>query len=229
MKKLAESKYLIPSSIVVAGFLIAVSIYIAQPKGEITDSGFGNNLSATVNNINEVNEDDHVRGNRDAKVSIVEFSDFECPFCSRLHPTISQIVDEYDGEVNWVYRHFPLTSIHSRALGTSIASECVAEFGGNDAFRTLTDRVFENQRELGVELFYEILDELSISRNAFNACAEAEDVVMGIQADFENAREIGARGTPFVVVINEKGETFPFSGALSYEQIRLIVEEALAS
>ncbi len=78
---------------------------------------------------------DHIRGNPDAPVTLVEYSDFECPFCKRFHPTVKRIVDEYGGRVRWVYRHFPLDEIHPvKARREAAAAECAAELGGNDAF-----------------------------------------------------------------------------------------------
>jgi len=90
-------------------------------------------------------ETDHVAGNPDAPITIIEYSDFQCPFCSRAHPTVARVVEESDGEINWVYRHFPLTNIHPAAYPASVASECVAELAGNDAFWVFTDTLFALQ------------------------------------------------------------------------------------
>src|SRR3989338_3572308 len=85
-------------------------------------------------------KEDHIRGNPDAKVSVIEYSDFECPFCKRHHPTMTQIMDAYGDDVNWVYRHYPL-SFHPNAEPSALASECVAEIGGNDAFWGFVDKL----------------------------------------------------------------------------------------
>ena len=82
-----------------------------------------------------------VQGDENAPVTIVEFTDYECPFCARFHPTMDQIVDEYGGRVAWVYRHFPLPS-HPKAEPLARGSECITELGGNDAFWVYTDYVF---------------------------------------------------------------------------------------
>lgn len=95
-------------------------------------------------NIQPVNESDHVRGKKDARISLIEYSDFECPFCARIHPRIQRVLDEYPNDVNWVYRHFPL-SIHRNAGPAAIASECVAQLKGNDAFWEFGDELFANQ------------------------------------------------------------------------------------
>lgn len=85
-------------------------------------------------------ERDHILGDRSARVAIIEYSDYECPFCHRVHPTYKQIMDQYDGKVMWVFRHFPL-AFHPEAMPLAIASECVASLKGNDAFWKFTDDV----------------------------------------------------------------------------------------
>lgn len=234
MNELAERKnkmhaYLIPASIIVAGGLIAGAVFFSFNTQTQNTSSFGNNLSPTAENIQPVTESDHIRGSKDAKVTIVEYSDYECPFCKRIHPTLKQIVEEFAGEVRWVYRHFPLTSIHSRAFAASVASECTARLGGNDAFWVFTDEVFSNQQKLGSSLYEEIVSDLGLSVGTFRSCIGNNEIAESVEKDYQNAIDSGGRGTPFVVVINEKGETFPFSGALPYQQVRSIIESALES
>lgn len=226
----------IPASIVVAGAIIALAIVLSGGGSTTSASssgsdagGFGNNQSATADNIQPVTEADYIRGDRSAGVSIVEFSDLECPFCQRLHPTLTRITDEFDGEVNWVYRHFPLTQIHSRARVASLAAECAGSLGDNDAFWQFIDGAFENQRSLGMDLYLNLAQQAGIDRAAFQQCVDDERHDAAVQTDFQDAIDSGGRGTPFVVVINERGETFPFSGALPYAQIKQIVESAIAS
>lgn len=86
---------------------------------------------------------DHIRGNKKAKVVVIEYSDFQCPFCQRVHPTYKKIVETYGDKVMWVYRHFPL-NFHPKALPAAIASECAYEQGGDDAFWKFTDELFNS-------------------------------------------------------------------------------------
>jgi hypothetical protein len=87
-----------------------------------------------------VSEDgDHVLGNPNAKITIIEYSDYECPFCKQFHPTLERIVKESDGNVKWIYRHYPL---HQNSVERLVAAECVAEIKGNDAFWKYTDLLF---------------------------------------------------------------------------------------
>src|SRR3546814_16796547 len=84
-------------------------------------------------------------GSPDASVKVIEFSDFECPFCKGFHRTMGQVMEEYgqDGKVAWVYRHFPIDSIHSKTRKEAQASECAEELGGNDAVGAYAEKLFE--------------------------------------------------------------------------------------
>lgn len=229
--------FMIPGAIILAGVLIAGAIILSnnplaggQAAGAAVGTGdsFGNNLSAAAENIRPVDDTDHIRGNPDAPITIVEFSDFECPFCARFHPTLKRVLKEYP-QVKWVYRHFPLTSIHGRALGAAVASECAAALGGTDTFWQFTDALIENQHNLGTELYTTLAEDLGISLSQFSLCLDSKEPADAVQADLEDAINSGGRGTPYSVVINEDGELFPFSGALQYEQVQLIIESAIES
>jgi len=128
-------------------FPVSGSIKYAQLSALITEalkneSAFGNSDSLAAENMRPVGVDDHVRGDRSAPVMLVEYSDFECPFCAQFHPTLEKALDDFDGQVAWTYRHFPLTSIHAEALPAALASECAAELGGEDAFWDFADSLF---------------------------------------------------------------------------------------
>ena len=90
-----------------------------------------------------VGDGDYVRGSEDAQVTVIEYSDLQCPFCARHHGTMLQLMSQYEGEVNWVFRHFPLRSIHPQAQRWAEATECAGELGGGDAFWAMSDKIFE--------------------------------------------------------------------------------------
>lgn len=228
----SQNSYVIPGAIVVSGIIIAGALLLTGsnlPNVQGSAANFGNNLSPTAENMRPMDENDHILGSTNAKVSIVEYSDFECPFCKRFHPTVKRIVDEFDGDVRWVYRHFPLTSIHSNALSAAYAAECAAELGGNSIFWEFADGLFENQHALGRDLYIRLASQSGISENKFVNCLDSEKYNEHVQADRENAIDSGGGGTPFSIVTNEKGEVFPFSGALPYEQVKQIIDAALKS
>lgn len=92
-----------------------------------------------------VTDQDHIRGSQDAKVTLVEYSDFDCPFCSRFHTTTQQILEEYDGQVRLVYRDFPIPQLHPNAPKVAEAAECIAAQNGEDAFWSFADAYFETK------------------------------------------------------------------------------------
>tara|TARA_B100000508_G_scaffold59047_1_gene45827 strand:+ start:4318 stop:5124 length:807 start_codon:yes stop_codon:yes gene_type:complete len=108
-------------------------IELARSGGEIEAGDTGK--------VTPVTKDDHIKGSFDAPIKVVEYSDFDCPFCSRFHVSMTAVVENND-DVAWVYRHFPLDQLHPQARAVARASECVAELGGNEAFWTFTDGYF---------------------------------------------------------------------------------------
>jgi protein-disulfide isomerase len=226
----------IPISIIIGGAIVASAIVFSGGgsnqavvnEGQNGGDSFGNSNSATAKNVMPVDANrDHIIGDINAKVTVIEYSDFECPFCSRFHPTLESIIDDFGGEVAWVYRHFPLTSIHSSATGAAVASECVAELLGEDAFWKFTNEAFKNQKTLGNDFYLSAAISLGATESDFTSCINSGRYDQKIAEDTNNAIESGGRGTPFSIVLNDKGEVFPFSGALPYENVRSVVEQAL--
>jgi protein-disulfide isomerase len=133
---------LIPFSIIVAGALVGAGIYLSSKNPPVQSLG-------QIPDIEEINmlpvtDKDHILGNPNAPVVIVEYSDTECPFCKVFHLTMKRIMTEYgtDGKVAWVYRHFPIAELHSKAQKEAEATECVAELGGNEKFWQYLDAIF---------------------------------------------------------------------------------------
>lgn len=188
----------------------------AAPDGEFPETD--------VSIISNVSADDHVRGSKNAEISIIEFSDLECPFCSMVHSTLNQIVNDYNGEVNWIYRHLPLDQIHANAVPAAIASECIAKLGGNDAFWSFIDTIFEKQDQMGNQLYEDTAVSLGISKTAFATCLDSQETLDAVGRDASEAIEANILGTPFSIIISG-GEKIPISGAQPYEAFQSIIEE----
>ncbi len=231
---------MIPLAIVLAGGLIAGAVFFG---GGGSTSNVASNTQPTqavpqptgsTDSVNPITSADHVRGNPDAPVKIVEYSDFECPFCKRFHDTMNQVMDEYgkDGQVAWVYRQFPLDQLHPvKARLEAATSECIAEIGGNDAFWQFSDRFFEltpsnNQTDVDTVL-PQIIGELGLSQSAIDECVASGKYDQHIQDDIDNAVATGGRGTPWSVVIAPNGETFPLSGAQPYNSVKQLIDISL--
>lgn len=235
----AKNSLMVPVAIVIAGVLIAGAVLYSNknPTSSAVTGGDGqgaNEISGSIDDVRPVGEDDHVRGNPNALVQIVEYSDFECPFCKQFHGTMKRVMDEYgkDGKVAWVYRHFPLDQLHPKnARVEAVASECVNEIGGSDAFWKFADRFFEltpsNDQTDVTTVIPQIVQELGIDAQNFADCMNSGKYDQHVESDVANAVETGGRGTPWSIVIAPNGKTFPLSGAQPYASVKQLIDIAL--
>lgn len=216
----------VPGAIIIAGVLIAGAILFGfvYMKGE----GTGTAGKPTTENpkIPAVSADDRVIGNpKTAEITLVEYSDLQCPFCTRFHPVVEQVVKDYGGKVAWVYRHFPLSQIHPEALPAAIASECVGSLRGNDAFFSFVDGVFKNQERIGVALYRELGSKAGISAGDLDACIAKNESEAKIKQQFTDAVAAGGQGTPFTIILDKKGKTLGvIPGALPIEQVKAQID-----
>ena len=229
-----DDKYLIPSAVIVAGFIIAAAVVYSSNSSIFTggvaavgsgdtvkEQNFGNANSPAAQNVASVNGNDHIRGNSKAPVKIIEFSDIECPFCKRFHPTVKQIVDEYKGQVAWVYRHFPLESIHSRARRAAEASECANRQG---KFWEYHDKLFENQQSLDINSLKNYASQIGLDNSKFNTCLDRNEAASKVASDLQQATDAQGRGTPYFVLINKDGETIVVSGAQPWQSFTSAIQ-----
>jgi protein-disulfide isomerase len=238
-ERISKKDMLVPLSIIVAGIFVGVGLYFSggsvqnvagvptptdTPEPEVVD---------TTSKINPVTDADHIKGNPNAPVKIVEYSDFECPFCKRHHETLQGVVDKLGGEtVAWVFRQFPLEQLHPvKAMAAAMGSECVAELGGNDAFWNFTDSYFEetltNNRTDTDTLIPKLALESGVNREAFTECFESQRHKAAIEADIADAVETGGRGTPWSVIIGPTGKTYPVNGAMPASVIEQMIQVAI--
>ncbi len=231
-----QKNMLIPFAIVIAGALIAGSLLYVN-RATISAANQKNNPKGTDTkaisaDIRPIDSTDHILGKPDAPIVIVEYSDLECPYCKEFHQTLRQIMDDYGskGQVAWVYRHFPIVQLHSKAENEAIAAECTASLGGNDAFWKFINKVFEitpannglDPAELPV-----IAKQIGLDTTAFNSCLSAKKYKDRITADFNDAVKNGGEGTPFSVII-AAGQKTPVSGAYPYPAMKSIIDTVLA-
>ncbi|MCH7730233.1 thioredoxin domain-containing protein [Patescibacteria group bacterium] len=182
--------------------------------------------------IPAVSAEDHVKGSRDAQVFLIEYSDLECPFCKRFHPTVQQAVDEYDGQVAWVYRHFPLDTLHSKADKEAEAVECAGELGGDDGFWALLDKIFEatpSNNGLNLDDLPGLAGEVGLNQSSFKDCLDSGRYAERVEADYQGGLASGVTGTPGSFVVNSKGEAWFIPGALPYDSLKVTIDEALGS
>lgn len=164
-------------------------------------------------------------GTSGAKVTIVEYTDFQCPFCGKANTTIEQIMKEYDGKIRLVYKSLPL-SIHDWAEDAAVAGACISE-QNNDAFWTYAHYAFSNQKEITKATLRDKIMALAadnkLDADKLKACLDARSSLPKVQADQKEAASLGFSSTPSFVVNGR-----PLIGALPIEQFRQVIDEALA-
>lgn len=178
----------------------------------------------------ELSDKDYYRGNKNAKVVMVEYSDYECPFCQRFHPTMQQVMKEYSDKVKWVYRHYPL-SFHANAQKAAEAAECVGKLAGNDAFWKFTDLYFERTTTGGTGFALDKLADLGAeagaNKSAVQSCLDNNEMAQKVKDQMAAGTAEGVTGTPGTIIIDAKGNTQLVPGALPFEQIKPMIETAL--
>ncbi len=177
--------------------------------------------------VNPVTDDDHIYGNTDAKISLVEYSDFQCPYCKAFHKTAKSVADSYGDDVNWVYRNYPLSFNEPVASLQAMAGECTAELGGNDNFWVFVDRLYaDNPKD--VEGLTALAVDLGINESEFKTCLESEKYADEIKKDMANGMEAGVQGTPGTIVLNnETGEAVLVAGAQPVSALEIVIDEML--
>ena len=167
-----------------------------------------------------VSSEDYVRGDANAKITLIEYSDFECPFCSRHAPTIDKILENYKGKVRLVFRHFPL-SFHPEAQKAAEASECAGEQG---KFWEMHDKIFEanEAKNMSVDTWKKAAKDLKLNTAKFNDCLDSGKYLSKIQNEQADGQAAGVEGTPATFVNGKL-----ISGAVPYEQFKSVIDSIL--
>lgn len=176
-----------------------------------------------------VTAEDHIKGSVDADVVLVEYSDYECPFCARFHPTLVQAQEEFGDKIAWVYRHYPLP-FHPNAQKAAEGSECVAKLGGNEAFWKYSDALFattESQGQLSAEAINSAASSAGVNAAQFKSCLDSGEMTAKVTEQMNAGSGAGVSGTPgtMVVVGGEVKEMIP--GALPFAQVKQTIEKYL--
>ena len=230
MEKLA-----VPIAIVIAGGLLAGALYYSNLKAKtlavnpVTPTSDDN-----AEKMRPVTAEDHILGNPNADLVIVEYSDLECPFCKQFQSTMKQVMDVYggNGKVAWVYRHFPISSLHSKAPKEAEATECANELGGPEKFWEYTDLVYEtttSNNTLDPAELPKIAKQVGLDVTAFNTCLSSGKYSAKIQSDYEEAIAAGGRGTPTSIIISKDGTKTVIQGAQPYSSLKATIDALLQS
>ena len=155
----------------------------------------------------------------DAPVTLVEFSDFQCPYCARIAPVVKRIAGEYPGRVRVVFRQFPLRSIHAHAQKAAEASLCAFDQG---RFWEMHDALFEDIKKLESKDLTARARKLNLDLEAFNQCLDSGKYAAAVQQDLEDGMVAGVSGTP-AVFINGR----PLKGSKPYEGMKKVIDDEL--
>ncbi len=252
-----EKNLIIPISIIIAGLLIALSIFFAFNKdtdnskeSQNKDSQAQTEETKEAEEIKETKEtektetglspesitkEDHIFGNPDAEIFVVTYTDAECPYCKKFHETMLDIIKNEDyikeGSVAWVVRHSPIPQLHPLALQKSAALECAGLLGGNDVFWKYINKIFEEiplKGSLELSRFSEIASEQGLNKTKFEACMKKDSTKETIQEDLDSAANVGVKGTPYNIIVSKDGN-IPIPGAQPYKNIDSKIREALNS
>jgi protein-disulfide isomerase len=214
-------------AIIVAGLIIAAAIIFTNHQSAPAVAANNGAPSPTVDasDIRRPSASEHIIGSANAPIVLIEYSDFQCPFCSMIYPTLKKIVDESNGQIAWVYRQFPLTSIHPLANPAANAAECIAAQLGNTGFWKYADAIFNNQTQLSTAYSAQIAQQLGANMTQYNQCVTNGTYQKNIDADTKEVQSIGGSGTPYVVVLNTKtNKAAVIPGALPYDQAMSVIK-----
>lgn len=229
----------VPVAVVIAGALIALAIYFGDGKTSSKTVSTSPTSTPTVavqkptqpaiGDIRAVDAaKDHVRGAANAKVTIIEYSDTECPFCKRFQETMKQVMQEFPNDVRWVYRHFPLDQLHQKSRKEAVATECAGEQG---KFWEMLDKIYEvtpTNDGLDPAKLPVLAKEVGVANiQQFETCLSSGKYDQRVADDVADAQKAGGRGTPYSIIIAPDGTKSPIGGALPFEGIKASIQQVL--
>jgi len=241
----------VPTAIIIAAVIIAISIvWIKKPTGTIVSSIASSTVGipSLQTTLSPVTSGDHILGNPNAPIKIVEFSDPSCPYCKVFYPVMQQVMNTYgaSGEVAWIYRAFPLDKpydsagdiLHPNAGHESQALECAAVLGGNDKFWAYANRLYSitpsvtpatpkglDQTQLPV-----IAEYVGLNVSAFNTCLSSGQTAATVNNEYESGVAAGVDGTPYSFIVTSGSSTpIPVAGADTYAQLKVILDQLVSS
>jgi len=226
-----NNTYSIPVAIIIAGILIAGAVYLngqGAKVGSTTSTTTPSVASASVT-VPPITSADHILGNPNAKVMIVEYSDLECPFCKMFQSTIEQALSNYsNGDVAWVYRHF---TVHSKAPYEAEASECANELGGNAIFFKYIDQIFavtKSDNNLDPAVLTTTAVNLGLDKTKFQACLDSGKYASLVAQETQDAENAGGQGTPYTILVTKNGNYPITAGAIPYSELKQMIDGLLA-
>ena len=248
-----EKELSMPMAIIAGAFIIAIAILVVKmPRNvQTVPSNDPNALdSETVtsmvkhvldtknqNPVVPVSAADHVTGSTNPKVTIIEYSDLECPFCKNFDQTMNKVMAKYSKSTQWAYRHYPLdciddtdpscTPLHPKARHEAVASECAAEQGGNDAFWKYITQIFAitpSNNRLDPAQLTTTAEGLGLNMTSFNTCLSSDKYANVVSTQAKQGLQSAVKGTPTSIVIDKMGNTYTIAGAYPVEVVSGVID-----
>ena len=233
----------LPVAIVIGFSIIGVAIFLsnasnspnqaASQQATNTTPPTADELATRLHEpINTITGRDHIRGNPNAPLMFVTYTSYECPSCRNFHLTMNRLMQEYGrtGLLAWTFRHLPLESNYPNGPSVAHAAECVAALGGNEAFWTFSDTLFQDRgliEQTPMARLPQYATTAGVSQDDFISCMEQGAYTEHITASAEDAFRSGAAGIPYTVVMAGE-EVGVINGPQSYSELRMVVESVLA-
>ena len=168
-----------------------------------------------------IRPDSHVSGNPQAPVTIVEFGDFQCPACGKEQEVIREIRQKYGNQICWVFRQFPIPSLHEFAEAAAVASECAADQG---KFWEAVDKLYDSQTDLSNDALRRYAAELGLDTKRFNQCLNSQATMARVSRDLDDAHALEVHGTP-TFFVNRRALGRP----PTVEELAQLIDQALGS
>ncbi len=197
----------LPLAIVLAGIIIAGGVFFglksSNEENKVTRSSGSAGL---IVDFRMPEENDYLLGSPSADIILIEYSDLECPACKFFHNSMAFAMDEFarDGKLSWVYRQFPLSSLHKKAVKESEAILCAGKLGGTKSYWDLTNKIFEitpSNDGLDLTKLPDYAVEIGLNKSSFSACLDGGEMLPRIEREYNEALTAGARGTPFSILV----------------------------
>lgn len=228
-----KNTLLIPVSIIIAGLAIGGALIFIKARGNANPAAAGVAVIHAEDNTPAITAQDHILGNPNAPVVLVEYADTDCPYCQAFLPTLHKIINQYgpSGQVAWVYRHF---AFHPNAPKEAEALECINEIGGNDKFWQYLDLLFSKKDfsqspYVGIDRAQlpSLASTIGVDQTMFSTCLNSGKYKSKIDSEYNDAVKAGAQGTPYTVIVTRTGKIPITSGAISYDTLNNAIKALL--
>ncbi len=214
-----KNTLVLAGSIIIAGVFIGGGLYLSKvpTNKKVVETNEPAPQIEII--IKEVQADDYIIGPKNADLTLIEYSDPECPYCKIFHNTMIELTSskEFVGKLAWVYRHFPLDSLHAKARYESEALECAGVVGGNEGFWRLTNKIYEittSNDTLDTSKIPALAEGENLPKGTFMSCLTNGDTKAKVERDYQDAIAAGGLGTPYNIIVSNKPFTNIQLGAL---------------